>query len=336
MLMKKRSIVSILLMCLFILLFAGSVQADWIKVPGGKVYLTKKGELLKNGIYKINDKYYCFDKEGLMRTGWVKTAKGIRCFSNTNGAMLIGKKKVGNYIYFFNEKGYRTSGWVTIGTKEYFFSASGKLQTNTLVDGKKYYVGKSGAKKVTPGLVTVGDKTYYVRKNTQIAKNVKFKYNKKVYVADKNGVVSLYKYTKGDPEPVDATMGNRVAKYAKRFVGNPYVYGGTSLTHGADCSGFVMSVFKKFKINLLRTSYEQEDGPNAAQQSAGYRKGKAVKLSVKTLRPGDLLFYGVKGNAGHVAMYIGSKKIVHAADESLGIRIDNYNYNKPVKAMRYW
>jgi len=122
-----------------------------------------------------------------------------------------------------------------------------------------------------------------------------------------------------------STLAGEVVKYALQFVGNPYKYGGTSLTNGADCSGFVQSVYKHFNYSIARTSREQA-------ASAGYME---VALKESELQPGDLIFYA-KGNGVvyHVALYIGDGKVVHAANSKAGIIISEYTYMKPYKARR--
>lgn len=120
-----------------------------------------------------------------------------------------------------------------------------------------------------------------------------------------------------------ADMGTRqkVVSYALQFVGNPYVWGGTSLTNGADCSGFVQSVFRDCGITISRTS---------GSQSAG---GREVALS--NIQPGDLLFYSNGSSINHVALYIGNGQVVHASTERTGIKISTYNYRTPAKAVSY-
>ena len=93
-----------------------------------------------------------------------------------------------------------------------------------------------------------------------------------------------------------------------KFIGNPYVYGGTSLTNGADCSGFVQSVYKHFGISLPRTSGEQG------------KSGRAVD-GLDNARPGDLIWY-----SGHIGIYIGDGKIVHASNPKNGIITSNATY----------
>lgn len=109
-----------------------------------------------------------------------------------------------------------------------------------------------------------------------------------------------------------------LVEYAKQFLGNPYVWGGTSLTKGADCSGFVLSVFKQFGVTLSHSSRAQAN------------EGK--KISASDLQPGDLVFYGnSSGTINHVALYIGGGQVIHASSPSTGIRISKYNYRTPVK-----
>lgn len=110
------------------------------------------------------------------------------------------------------------------------------------------------------------------------------------------------------------------ASYAQNFVGNPYVYGGTSLTNGADCSGFVQSVYSKYGVSLPRTSSSQSNS------------GSSVSLS--NVQAGDLVFYASNGSINHVAIYIGGGKVVHASNRRDGIKVSNINYRTPCKARR--
>lgn len=114
--------------------------------------------------------------------------------------------------------------------------------------------------------------------------------------------------------------GTAIATYAKQFVGNPYVWGGSSLTNGADCSGFTMSVYAKFGYSL----------PHSAAAQSG--RGKSVSFS--NLQPGDLIFYKNGGRIGHVALYIGGGQVVHASNKRDGIKISNYRYRTPACARR--
>ncbi len=114
-----------------------------------------------------------------------------------------------------------------------------------------------------------------------------------------------------------ASRRSKVVNYALQYVGNPYVWGGTSLTKGVDCSGFTMQVMRQFGVSLPHYSGSQA------------KMGKAVTSG--NMRPGDLIFYaGSGGQVNHVAIYIGNGQVVHAASRKSGIKISTWNYRSPV------
>lgn len=106
-----------------------------------------------------------------------------------------------------------------------------------------------------------------------------------------------------------------IVNYAKQFIGNPYVYGGTSLTRGTDCSGFVMGVYRHFGVSLPRTSYSMRT------------VGRAVSYS--DIQPGDIVCY-----SGHVGIYAGNGKLINAIDEKRGINFSNATYRKIITIRR--
>lgn len=126
------------------------------------------------------------------------------------------------------------------------------------------------------------------------------------------------------PKPAQSTVsvasygsasGQEIARYACQFIGNPYVAGGTSLTNGADCSGFVQSVYKAYGYSLPRTSYSQS------------QVGRSV--SYDEAEPGDIIYYG-----GHVAIYLGNGRIVHAATARTGIVTQSATYRSIITIRR--
>lgn len=154
----------------------------------------------------------------------------------------------------------------------------------------------------------------------------------KVNIDSEQGYVSADYVTVHQALPIGVTLkeistGSGVSntavdliEYAKQFLGNRYVYGGTSLTKGTDCSGFTMRIFEHFGYSLSRTSGAQSNN------------GKRVSLS--EIQPGDLLFYSRGGSIGHVAIYIGNGQIIHASTERTGIIISNAYYATPACATR--
>lgn len=137
-----------------------------------------------------------------------------------------------------------------------------------------------------------------------------FGYTKEMY----SGSSNVYLQPSVDLIPNKLTVQEQIADYACEFVGNPYVWGGTSLTNGADCSGFVQTLFGEFGIETPRT--------------ADCQYFDSVHITEDELQKGDLIFYGPNVNdIGHVAIYLGDGKIVHAKGKAYGIVIsDDYKY----------
>ena len=191
------------------------------------------------------------------------------------------------------------------------------------VSGVNNVAQVEAAKLVTKGKVNSSILNIRTRKSTKAKKITTLKRGAKVTLLSNNSkwvavkVKGKVGYTQGKyitiangatASATTMSKGQRVVNYAKRFLGNPYRWGGTSLTSGADCSGFVQSVYANFGVSLPRTSYEQ--------QNAGY------EVSYADAQPGDLICYG-----GHVAIYMGNGQIVHASNARDGIKVsDNAAY----------
>lgn len=115
----------------------------------------------------------------------------------------------------------------------------------------------------------------------------------------------------------NSSLRSKVVNYALQFLGNPYVWGGESLTRGVDCSGFTMKVLGNFGYSLPHYSISQS--------------GMGKKIDSSQMRPGDLIFYANnRGTINHVSMYIGNGQVVHAASRRSGIKISSWNYRRPV------
>ncbi|MCC8138055.1 MAG: NlpC/P60 family protein [Clostridiales bacterium] len=235
--------------------------------------------------------------------------------------------------YYYGSSGYQTktrsTGWFTTGTTTYYldsdYTAVTGLQT---IDGSTYYFNSSGI--MQTGLQTIGSYKYYFYSDGKMATSTTITVGSVTYTIGSNGRVTAETGISAS----GSTLGSQIANYALQFVGNPYKYGGSSLTSGADCSGFTMAVFAHFGITLPHSADSQMKGTSTSVTPV------EVEVSTSSLQPGDLLFYGTSSYASHVAIYIGDGKIVHASNSQAypagGIKISNYNYKTPVKALRYW
>lgn len=215
--------------------------------------------------------------------------------------------KEGTYLVLYGEVPY-----VKVTTVE-------EMTTAVAIDYKTVYKKSASMKKGTRKVQTKGVKgkknvTAQVTKvngetveNTVLSSEVVKEPTNKVVLKGSGSVTAKKGVT------YDFAEGADVVEYAKKFVGNPYRYGGTSLTDGADCSGFVYSVYKNMGVNM----------PRVGQIGVG----KSVSLS--NLKKGDILFY-----SGHVAIYAGNGKAVHAVNERMGIRVTSMYYTGTPYAAR--
>jgi len=330
----------------------------------------KKGYLLCDKMVKKNGRQYYAAADGKLATGLAQI-HGLFYYFNSNGVMVKQKRVVINgSTYYFQKNGAAARNkWVRIGGKRYWFDENGRMATNQVINGR-WYVGADGARVkasiAASGMtvingkyfsvdasgqisrdqwVTVGGKTYYLGSDGA-ALTGKQTIGGSVYFFEADGSLKTntmvlegnvaYLIAKDGKVTLSSTVnGTVIAQYAQKFVGNPYVYGGTSLTNGADCSGFAMSVFAQFGIKLLRVANDQMHGPSQTYISSGYTPG--TKVTQSQLLPGDLVFYGASGYASHVSIYIGNNQVVHAVNSRTGIKVTPINWTgTPIKYMRYW
>ena len=181
----------------------------------------------------------------------------------------------------------------------------------TLWSGETYTVvesGKDGFVKLSLGDDDDGNPiTGYVAEQYV---QVYVKFDKAISLEEEKEKIAEAKRREEEAKEAErSSTRNAVVAYAKQFIGNPYVWGGTSLTNGTDCSGFTKKVMAHFGVGLSRTSREQA------------YDGYQVPLS--SVEPGDLIFYASGGSIFHVAIYIGGGKVIHAIDEAHGIGISS-------------
>lgn len=327
----------------------GAMVTGWATIKGERYYFSPSTAKKVTGWQKLDDKWYCFDKNGIMaKNKWMTygpTRK--KCYLQSDGSMAssqwVGKYHVSASGYrdgqtrtkglfyengktYYNDKKYnKVTGWVTVDSKRYYFGSDfAAVKGWQTIDNKRFYFDLNGV--MQTGLLDIGTHTYYFNTDGSMVASATIMVNGVAYTFDADGAYI-------DPDiPADATKGEQIAAYAKKFRGNPYVWGGTSLTNGADCSGFTMSVMKHFGISIPRVAEDQANG--YSPWGGIYNKGKSVIPDERHLLPGDLVFY--YSPVGHVGIYIGNGQIIHASNATTGIIISDFDYTTPVSAMRYW
>lgn len=220
----------------------------------------------------------------------------------------------GRWWYKHSDGSYTTNGWEQINGGWYYFDSEGWMVTGWVDDaGERYYCNSSGI--MVTGWNTISGSIYYFSGSGAMQKNWT-SINNTYYYFGTNG-----KYVDND--------GTKMISEALKYVGNPYVYGGNSLTSGTDCSGYVYLIHKMYGYNIARTASSQ------------YSSSK--KISSSSLKPGDLVFYCEDGsNVSHVAFYVGTINgtndcIVHAANSNKGIIVSTRTYWSATKKYgTYW
>ena len=355
----------------------GNLQTGKIRDREGNLYITnKKGVVFAGRFFKLKKARYYANEDGRLAKGLKKVGNDYYFFKLTNGKMVTGARRVVNgYTYYFTKSGKAAAGtWVKIKKKYYYFLQDGRMATNQYV-GNGWYVNENGERTKASsspkaGVNKINGKIYLYDSTGKLVINNWVKSGEDTYYADKDGVALTGLQTIGsnryifDEEGVLQTdtvamvdnvmyvvaadghitgtsdaSGSSMVAFAKKYLGLPYVWGGTSLTKGADCSGFVMAVHAKFGFTLLRVADDQRKGPSDAYVRQGYKKG--IRIKDKDLAPGDLVFYDAdsNGESDHVAMYIGNGKVIHEAGKKYGCITSDMDWahgRQKNQNMRYW
>ena len=290
----------------------GAMKTGWLKDDGKWYYLTKSGAMKTGWLYD-EGKWYYLSKNGAMKTGWLKD-RGKWYYLTKSGAMKTGWLKDGGERYYLTKSGAMKTGWLRDGGNWYYFKANGAMKKGWIkISGKIYYMMPGGERKT--GWLTLSGKKYYFDDNGVLDLNKSREADDQETAQEQaaeskssensgtSGNSAAAKNTQAAKSNAKKTKGEQVAEYALQFVGNPYVYGGCSLTKGTDCSGFVMLIYQHFGVSLPH------------YDAAIREKGTKVN-SLKEARAGDIICY-----YGHVAIYLGDGRIVHASNSRDGIKI---------------
>ena len=201
---------------------------------------------------------------------------------------------------------------VMLGARYFYLISIEQKETATIISyAKSFKTGKTSneADLLALELKSGGEVKEEIEKELQEEEERKRKLEEEQQAY--NNRIESYIETDTVGTTTNIELAQQIVEYAKQFVGNPYVYGGSSLTNGADCSGFTMSVFANFGISLPRSSSDQA------------YVGKYVSL--ENIQIGDLVLHGYNGYVSHVAIYIGNGQVVHALNSDVGIVITNYD-----------
>ncbi len=343
---RKNRVWTVLVIGMLLSLLAGTAtQAKWVTNAKGTRYRISKQKGFAKGPVKINGKQYYFDQNGFMQTStWVKVKKKYYYFQE-NGQMAtstwvgpyrVGKSgartgkvrspgltQSGKKLYYLDENFEKVRGWVTVDGRTYYFGGAKSAARTGIqtIDGVTYCFDENGV--MQTGWQTLDKKSYYFDELGIMVRGITLQLNGITCEFDEFGVC------------VTSGAGQTIAQYALQFLGSPYVYGGTSLTDGADCSGFIYALMGEFGIRVPRTADDQRRGKDTFGK---YTKSVTVKPKPAYLMPGDLVFYGTKKPkySDHVALYIGNGKVIHASTPETGVIISDYDYHRPIAARRYW
>lgn len=288
---------------------------DWVKIKSGNAKGYIKAEFLARGydaeklVDEYGEKYAVVNTETLNVRFDPTTDSRIATLVPMGEKLSVLKTKEGWHEVLISkddETGENITGWVSDEFVEIKIKWKNAVTIREeLEEAARVAAAEEALRRQQAALS---------RRNTYIANNN----NNNRYNRNRTGT-KRRTVTVADSGNYSAT-GSNIANFALKFVGNPYVWGGTSLTNGADCSGFVKSVYSNFGIGLNRTS--------RAQASNG------TAVSLNALQPGDLVFYAPTGRISHVAVYIGGGKIVHASSPRTGIMVSSVSYSTPYCARR--
>lgn len=288
-------------------------DGDWVKIKSGKVTGYINSEFLAIGFdaEELVDKYAT--KLATVNTTTLKVRKGTSTDTECLTMIPAGEtyevlKEYKEWVKIsIDDNGEESDSIRGFVSKEFVTIDVEFKHAISIKEEQEKKAKEEAAKKAEEEQLAKLERERASRNNSSSHNSSNKSSNKSVEIAD---------------DPSGSGSGSDIASYALKFVGNPYVYGGTSLTNGTDCSGFVQSVYRSFGYSIPRDSRSQSAG-------AGSR------VDLGSLRAGDLVFYtGSSGSVNHVALYIGGGQVVHASNPRTGIKVSPVNYRSPLMARR--
>ena len=270
-----------------------TINKGWAKIVSGKV----KGYVKASYLAKDHEAEELAKKIANLRISVNTETLNVRYLPSTDAGIYDQISEEDEYDIY---KKNLTKSWL----KYYIAKNSKKSDLKNINTGKMYNNLKNWM------CISIDNEKAFVSKDF-----VKVTFNLDRAVSIKSSGIA----SKTSSDNSSSSSLSSMVNYAMQFLGNPYVWGGTSLTNGTDCSGFVMRIYEHFGYSLPRTS--------AAQA------GATRTVSSGDVRPGDLFFYG-SGGVSHVAMYIGNGQIIHASNPRTGIKISSAYYRTPIKIGR--
>lgn len=293
-------------------------KGDWVKIKSGKVKGYINADFLAIGseaeklIDKYADKYATVNTETLFVREKPGTDKTILTMVPQGETYYISKEfnQWAKIVIDEGESGFVSKDYITIDVKfKYAISVADEMA--------KIEAEKAAKKAEADRLEALAKEKEAQRQKEQASREQSHHSSGNSSSGNQSSSGSS-----SSGSSSGSGNGSSIANYALNFVGNPYVWGGTSLTNGADCSGFVYSIYSHFGYSIPRDSRSQASG-------AGHQ------VNISDLQAGDLIFYtNSGGTVNHVAMYIGNGQVVNASNERDGIKISRYNYRTPYKARR--